>query len=113
MGNPDHGGGMTYRNQRLLSLARDESCANCGAEDGTIVAAHSNLSRHGKGKSLKASDCFIAFLCFRCHSWLDQGSGMDPTERYTGSRPDKAEMFTAAMDATTLRLWESKRVKVA
>jgi hypothetical protein len=113
MGNPDHGGSVTYRNPKLLRLARDEACANCGAEDGTIVAAHSNLSRHGKGKSLKAADCFIAFLCHRCHSWLDQGLGMDSTERYTGTRADKAEMFAAAMDATTLRLWERGRVKVA
>ena len=104
---------MTYRNRKLLDLARDESCANCGAEDQTIVSAHSNLSRHGKGKSLKAHDVFIAFLCFRCHSWLDQGNGMDPTERFTASRPDKAEMFSVAMDATTLRLWERGRVKVA
>lgn len=104
---------MTYRNPALLRLARDESCANCGAEDGTVVAAHSNLSRHGKGKSLKAHDCYIAFLCHSCHGWLDQGNGMDPTERFTANRSDKAEMFSMAMDATTLRLWERKRIKVA
>lgn len=23
----------------------------------------------------KASDAFVAFLCFACHSWVDQGSG--------------------------------------
>ncbi len=102
-----------FRSPALLRLARDESCANCGAEDGTVVAAHSNLSRHGKGKSLKAHDCYIAFLCFRCHSWLDQGSGRDPSDRFSRTRPEMAEMFTYAMDATTLRLWQRGRIKCA
>ncbi len=104
---------MNFRSPALLRLARDESCANCGAEDGTVVAAHSNLSRHGKGKSLKASDCFIAFLCHRCHSWLDQGTGMDPTDVFNCTRHDKELMFTRAMDATTLRLWQRGKIKCA
>lgn len=104
---------MTFRNRKLLDLARDESCTNCGAEDGTIVAAHSNMSIHGKGMSEKAHDCFIAFLCSRCHGWLDQGRGCDQTDTYVGTRHDKEIMFVRAMEKTTLRLWQAGRIKVA
>lgn len=103
---------MNFRCPKLLALARDESCTNCGVEDGTIVAAHSNLGRHGKGKSIKAHDSFVAFLCHRCHSWLDQGSNMDPTDIYNCTRHDKELMFAAAMDRTMLHLWQSGRIKV-
>lgn len=103
---------MNYRNRKLLDLARDEACTNCGAQDGTIVAAHSNLSRHGKGKSIKAADCYIAFLCHRCHSWLDQGLGRDPTDTWLGYREDKEAMFCRAMEKTLLQLWTSKKIKV-
>jgi hypothetical protein len=94
---------MNYRNRKLLDLARDQACAICGAEDGTVVAAHSNSSTHGKGKSLKSHDCFIAFLCYRCHMELDQGKA---------SREEKEFTFRRAMDATTLRLWQQGRIRV-
>ena len=54
---------------------------NCGAEDGTVIAAHSNWLRHGKGKGIKANDYRIAAMCFRCHMELDQGSKMSKDER--------------------------------
>ena len=38
---------MTHRDRKLLDLARDMPCVMCGAQDGTTVAAHSNLSEHG------------------------------------------------------------------
>ncbi len=104
---------MNFRSPILLRQARDQSCVHCGADDGTIVAAHSNMPEHGKGQSIKANDCFIAHLCGNCHRWLDQGSGMDPTGLYSDSREDKREMFRRAMDRTTLRLWQNKRIKVA
>lgn len=69
------------RSRRLLDLARDQACVCCGAEDGTIVAAHSNLLEHGKGMSQKAHDCMHAWLCHRCHSELDQGGGMDKAQK--------------------------------
>lgn len=103
-----------FRAPALLRMARDQSCTNCGADDGTIVAAHSNWSEHGKGMSIKAHDCFIAHLCARCHSWLDQGGiGMDPTGSFAPTYADKREMFRRAMDKTTLRLWEQRKVKTA
>ena len=70
-----------YRNQRLLEAVRASPCQHCGRMDGTVVAAHSNQSRDGKGRSLKAHDYRIAALCYRCHSELDQGSKMDKAQR--------------------------------
>lgn len=54
---------------------------NCGAQDGTVVAAHSNWLRDGKGKGIKAHDYRIAALCFRCHSEIDQGKSLSKQER--------------------------------
>lgn len=64
-----------YRNQRILDMPRhgDVPCCYCGRLDGTVVAAHSNQGRHGKGLGLKAHDCFVAFLCHACHLFVDQG----------------------------------------
>lgn len=70
-----------YRNKKLLEIVRQSPCQNCGAQDGTIVAAHSNQLRDGKGRGIKADDYRIAALCFRCHSELDQGTKMSRAER--------------------------------
>ena len=72
---------MTYRNKKLLEIVREAPCMNCGTQDGTVVAAHSNWLRDGKGKGIKAHDYRIAALCFRCHSELDQGKEMTKQER--------------------------------
>jgi hypothetical protein len=53
------------------------ACKGCGIDDGTIVGAHSNWAIHGHGRGIKASDVFIASLCFTCHSALDQGDDDD------------------------------------
>ena len=62
-----------YRNPQLLKLAKDAPCSNC-CSYGTTVSAHSNLLEHGKGMGRKADDCYIAFLCHKCHMDIDQGS---------------------------------------
>ena len=62
-----------YRNQKLLEAVRGSPCQNCGTSDGTVVAAHSNQLRDGKGRGLKAHDYRIAALCFTCHANVDQG----------------------------------------
>jgi hypothetical protein len=72
---------LIYRNKKLLELVRQSPCQTCGTQDGTVVAAHSNQLRDGKGRSLKAHDYRIAALCFRCHSELDQGTKMSKAER--------------------------------
>lgn len=62
-----------YRNPKLLKLASKSPCQCCGIEDSTIVAAHSNQLRDGKGMGIKSSDAAIAYLCYKCHSEIDQG----------------------------------------
>lgn len=105
---------IEYRNRKLLDLAhRDDSvCGNCES-DGPCEPAHSNMMDHGKGKSRKAHDVFHAHLCHRCHVWLDQGTGRDPTDTYSGDRADKQLMFRRAMDKTLLRLWRYGLIKVS
>ena len=70
-----------YRNKKLLEIARQLPCQHCFIEDGTVVAAHSNQLRDGKGKGIKAHDYRIASLCFKCHMELDQGSKLSKQER--------------------------------
>ena len=72
---------MNYRNQKLLEAVRDLPCQHCGIEDGTVVAAHSNQLRDGKGRGIKAHDHRIAAMCFKCHAEIDQGAKMSKQER--------------------------------
>jgi hypothetical protein len=87
-----------YRNEKLLKAARLLPCQHCGVSDGTVVAAHSNQLRDGKGRGLKAHDYRIASLCYRCHMELDQGSKMDKAQR--------VEMFEAAHRSTIGAMFE-------
>lgn len=89
---------MTYRNRTLLDACRELPCQWCGAEDGTVVAAHSNQLAHGKGRGLKASDWRVASLCFKCHSDLDQGKHL--------TREQRAEMFDQANLSTLGEMFE-------
>jgi len=77
--------GLMYRNKKLTDALREAPiCFGCGKHntpDTPTVAAHSNQGLHGKGKGLKAHDCFVAALCHDCHSALDQGSHMTQEER--------------------------------
>lgn len=68
------------RSPTLLRNARQIPCQNCGADDGTVVAAHTNWGG-GKGRGIKASDNLIASLCFTCHAELDQGKNLSKEER--------------------------------
>jgi len=70
-----------YRDEKLLRAVREAPCQNCGISDGTVVAAHSNQLRDGKGRSIKAHDYRIAALCHSCHFELDQGSTWNKEER--------------------------------
>jgi hypothetical protein len=72
---------LNYRSQYLLEKVRESACQHCGTQDGTVVAAHSNQLRDGKGKSIKAHDYRIAALCFKCHYNLDQGNTLTKEER--------------------------------
>jgi len=93
-----------YRNKKLLELARLLPCQHCGIEDGTVVAAHSNQLRDGKGRGLKSSDFRIASLCFRCHAKADTSS--------TLSKVARIEMWEQAHRATIGELFERGLVVV-
>jgi len=69
------------RNGAILEACRELPCQHCGAQDGTVVSAHSNQSKHGKGRGIKASDIYVAALCARCHSSLDQGYHLDKQQK--------------------------------
>lgn len=68
---------MNYRNEKYRRLVAQLDCAHCG-RSGRSQAAHSGLSVHGKGMSLKASDAAIFPLCADdfaangCHFRFDQ-----------------------------------------
>lgn len=84
-----------YRDPDLLKLAKGEKCLlqvsdQCLGEEGsTTVAAHSNLMAHGKGKGLKAEDCFTVWACHKCHTIFDQGGSF--------SREEKNDLFYEAL----------------
>jgi cytochrome c553 len=93
-----------YRNKKLLEVARLLPCQHCGIEDGTVVAAHSNQLRDGKGRGLKSSDFRIASLCFRCHAEADTSSTLTKIARI--------EMWEQAHRATIGELFERGLVGV-
>ena len=85
------------RSNELLRNAREIPCQHCGADDGTVVAAHTNW-QGGKGRGIKADDNLIASLCFSCHTELDQGAMMTKGERQG--------MWRVAHDRTVEKLSE-------
>ncbi len=75
---------------------------NCGINDGTVCAAHSNQSKHGKGLGLKAPDSLVAALCHKCHYELDNGKNL--------SKQEKVEMWNQAYIRTMKTLIETERL---
>ncbi|MGZ5080716.1 MAG: hypothetical protein ACXWG8_10265 [Usitatibacter sp.] len=84
-----------------LSERQESTCANCGAP-GT-EPAHANWGEMGKGKGLKAHDCFIAELCHLCHMYVDNQQTQDTTGVYGNSAEDRKECWTRAYLVTMLR----------
>lgn len=95
---------MIYRNRKLLDALRESPCQVCGRSDGTVVAAHSNQLRDGKGRGIKAHDYRVASLCFSCHTDLDQGAKLSKAER--------VEMFEEAHRKTIGWLFENGYIDV-
>lgn len=95
---------MTYRNRRLLDLAKGQRCVMCGADDDTIVAAHSNLGEHGKGMGVKAHDSMHAWLCYGCHSEYDQGHSM--------TKQEKRDFILTAICKTYQEMWMKELIGV-
>ena len=95
---------MNYRNKKILEVVRESPCQLCGARDGTVVAAHSNQLRDGKGRSIKAHDYRIAALCYTCHAELDQGSKM--------SKEDRVDIWEMAHRKTIGWLFDNEHLEV-
>lgn len=97
---------MTYRNRKLLDAARDcPECMGCHRpNDGTIVAAHSNQLRDGKGMGNKAADYRVAYLCNKCHTDIDQGTRL--------LKQEKVALFESAHRSTVAYWFESGKVVV-
>jgi len=92
-----------YRDSDLLKLAQGQPCVlqaidNCLGESDTTVSAHSNQLVHGKGRGLKAEDCYTIWSCSRCHSWLDQGNA---------SKEEKNAHFD---ERFPYQVWEWKKI---
>jgi len=83
---------------------RESQCQNCGTQDGTVVAAHSNQLKDGKGRGIKAHDYRIAALCHTCHMELDQGKNL--------SREQRIELWEDAHRRTIGWLFETGRITV-
>lgn len=58
------------RDVKRLAAIRKLPCIRCGNPDSQ--AAHSNSSRDGKGRGIKADDSKTIPLCFKCHSAFDR-----------------------------------------
>jgi len=58
------------RDAKRLAAIRKLPCIRCGNPNSQ--AAHSNSAKHGKGRSIKASDQFTVSLCFKCHAAFDR-----------------------------------------
>jgi hypothetical protein len=69
------------RSKALLEACRLIPCQHSGVQDGTVCAAHSNWSEHGKGKGQKADDNRVAALSFSVHQELDQGKWWTRAQR--------------------------------
>lgn len=94
---------VRYENPRLTEAANGEACTNCRARDGTVVAAHSNELRQ-RGMGLKGHDCFVAYLCFACHDYVDGRAKSEPTGLWGDNVEDRRECHRRAREATLL-LW--------
>lgn len=99
---------QNMKSPKLLEAARGQSCALCGADDGTVVAAHySGLYSNalGKGMGQKAWDHCTAHLCHRCHTDLDTYA--------EGNSEERAIRFMVAIFKTQKRLFDDGVLKCA
>lgn len=65
-----------------LDLCRNRPCIACGADDGTIVPAHSNQQAHGKGKGIKSGDWTVIPCCASCHFQFDHVMPRDKAREF-------------------------------
>jgi hypothetical protein len=68
------------RSEPYRRYVASQACFACGIE-GQSQACHSNQAKHGKGRSIKASDVFTWPLCVRHHREHDHCLEMTKSER--------------------------------
>ncbi|HGF9175867.1 TPA: hypothetical protein ACJERR_002853 [Acinetobacter baumannii] len=78
------------RSKKRLSEIRALPCVRCGQSPSQ--AAHSNSSKHGKGRGIKASDEFTVPLCAICHGLFDQFN--------LGTRQESEALFDGWLEKT-------------
>lgn len=54
----------------------------CCRDPATVVPAHSNQARHGKGRGIKAFDAFTIPACWACHAEIDSGKRFTREEKF-------------------------------
>lgn len=104
---------MNYRNPAVLQEAQNHPCQLCGANDGSVVAAHSNQSVHGKGMALKANDWAVAYLCSICHHQIDQGflyTKHQKQQLWNQAHKKSVPLFIHLLDEETKQLLENANV---
>lgn len=99
---------MNYVNRSLELLCHEIPCTAripgvCIGGNGQC--SHSNQSRHGKGKSMKAHSCFIAAICQACHVEIDSGKNL--------TREQREDIWNLAHARTLLYLFQTGLVVVA
>ena len=82
------------RSTKRLNEIRVLPCVRCGYPHSQ--AAHSNSSKHGKGRGIKASDAFTVPLCHKCHFLFDTYK--------LGTRQESETMFERWLEKTELML---------
>ena len=88
------------RNPKRLAAIRKLPCIRCGNPNSQ--AAHSNSSRDGKGRGIKASDAFVIPLCFKCHAAFDRFE--------LGNRAESEAMFEKWLVKTELMMRKNEDV---
>ena len=82
------------RSPKRLAEIRKLPCVRCGNPNSQ--AAHSNSAKHGKGRSIKASDQFTIPLCAICHAAFDRFE--------LGNRAESVAMFEKWLVKTELMM---------
>lgn len=78
------------RDAKRLAAIRELPCVRCGNPNSQ--AAHSNSSKHGKGRGIKSSDAFTVPLCHSCHFQFDTFQ--------LGNRAESEAMFEQWLEKT-------------
>ena len=110
---------LMYRDPNLLKLAKGERCLlnvhpNCDDDFGeTVVACHSNLLIHGKGRSIKADDHHSVWGCYHCHTWLDSSNTDYDTKNLAFQEAYKRQLhaWMDLADNITIRPWRREAAR--